>query len=67
MTGYCRPPTEAMPRLFEIRAQGYIVTANNRVVGPDYPQLITGWWFPWYRAERIGQMIESKPKLSVDE
>jgi penicillin G amidase len=63
-TGYV--PYETLPRLFN-PPQGYIATANNRVVGPEYPQLITAWWFPWYRAERISQMIESKPKLSVDD
>ncbi|MGA2383789.1 MAG: penicillin acylase family protein [Gemmatimonadales bacterium] len=37
--------------------EGFIVTANNRVIGPEYPYLITAnWGFP-YRAERIRELI----------
>ena len=37
--------------------EGFIVTANDRVVGPEYPHLITAnWEFP-YRAERIRELI----------
>ena len=37
--------------------EGFIVTANNRVIGPEYPYFITAnWEFP-YRAERIRELI----------
>ena len=37
--------------------EGFIVTANNRVVGPEYRYFITAnWEFP-YRAERIRELI----------
>ncbi|MBI3361314.1 MAG: penicillin acylase family protein, partial [Chloroflexi bacterium] len=38
--------------------QGYIATANNAVVGPDYPHPITLEWDAGYRAQRIVNMIE---------
>ena len=59
-------PYAEMPSVLN-PAQGYVVTANNRVVGPNYPRLITGWWFPPFRAERITQMITATAKLSVDD
>ena len=37
--------------------EGFIVTANNRVIGPEYPGFITAnWEFP-YRAQRIRELI----------
>jgi penicillin amidase len=42
--------------------QGYLVTANNAVVGSNYPYLITTDWDHGYRAERIVQMIEQAPR-----
>jgi penicillin amidase len=59
-------PYDKMPSVYN-PPQGYLVTANNRVVGPDYPYLATGWWFPPYRAGRIAEMIAAKPKLSIDD
>ena len=41
--------------------EGYIVTANNAVVGPDYPYLITEEWNSGFRAQRIVDMLEAAP------
>ena len=41
--------------------EGYIVTANNAVVGADYPYLLTSGWDYGYRAKRIVEMVESAP------
>jgi len=38
--------------------EGYIATANNAVVGPDYPYLITYQWSYGYRAQRIVDLLE---------
>ncbi len=38
--------------------QGYIATANNRVVDDAYPYLLSTDWAPPYRAERIVELIE---------
>jgi len=47
--------------------EGFIVTANNRVIGPEYPNLITAnWEFP-YRAERIRELILSGGPFTVDD
>ena len=37
--------------------EGFIVTANNRVIGPEYPYFITANWEFSYRAERIRELI----------
>jgi penicillin amidase len=46
--------------------QGYIATANNAVVGPDYAYMISLDWDVGYRAERIVEMIEAQPKISIE-
>ncbi|MFT3864566.1 MAG: penicillin acylase family protein [Solirubrobacterales bacterium] len=39
---------------------GYLVTANNRIVGDDYPYHITSEWLDGFRARRIEQMLEER-------
>jgi penicillin amidase len=46
--------------------QGYIATANNPVVGPDYPYLISLDWDAGYRAQRIQDLIVAQPKISIE-
>jgi penicillin amidase len=53
-TGYI--PFEQLPHSFN-PPSGYIVTANNAVVGPDYPYLITSDWDYGFRAQRIVDLI----------
>jgi penicillin amidase len=57
-TGYI--PFEELPMTFN-PPEGYIVTANNSVTGPDYPYLITLDWSYGYRARRIVEMIAEAP------
>ena len=59
-------PFEQLPSVYN-PPEGVIVTANNRVVGDDYPHLLTALWSPGYRAERIAQMISETQKLSLDD
>lgn len=40
---------------------GYIVTANNAIIGPDYPYHIADTWDYGYRAERIEDLILTAP------
>ena len=54
-------PFEELPNSFN-PSSGYIVTANNAVVGPDYPYLITEEWNRGFRAQRIVNMLEEAPK-----
>jgi len=50
-------PFDQLPFAFN-PPEGYIVTANNAVVGPEYPYTISRVWAYGYRAERIVNMIE---------
>ncbi|CAM5410806.1 penicillin amidase [Streptomyces spiroverticillatus] len=61
-TGYL--PFEKLPTRFN-PPEGYIVTANNAVVGPKYPYLIGSNWGTGYRSQRIAHLIESGGKLDV--
>jgi penicillin amidase len=54
-------PFEELPHTFN-PASGYIVTANNAVVGPDYPYLITEEWNRGFRAQRIVDLLETAPR-----
>jgi penicillin amidase len=59
-------PFEELPHLYN-PPQGYIVTANNRVVDDDYPH-----WFgldhaSGHRAQRIHELIQSKEKISFED
>jgi penicillin amidase len=57
-------PFDELPRAFN-PPEGYIVTANNAVVGPDYPYFISMDWAPGYRARRIVELIEADTSLSL--
>lgn len=57
-------PYDELPHAYN-PAQGYIATANNRVIGPEYPHFLGNEWDAGYRAQRIGQMIEAKDKLDI--
>ncbi|MCX8101158.1 MAG: penicillin acylase family protein [Geminicoccaceae bacterium] len=49
-------PAEALPRSVDPPA-GVLFNANNRVVGPDYPYLITSEWDGPLRARRLAQLL----------
>ena len=57
-TGYI--PFEQLPKTFN-PTQGFVATANNAVVGADYPHLITTEWDYGFRAQRIVDMIQNAP------
>lgn len=60
-------PFEELPFSFN-PSQGYIVTANNAVVGPDYPYAISLDWDHGFRAQRITDMIESASnKITIED
>ena len=46
---------------------GYIVTANNRIVDSDYPYYIALEYAPEYRARRIVERFHGLPKASVED
>ena len=49
-------PAEQLPRLYD-PAEGFIVTANNRTLGRDYPYVIAHNWALGYRAHRITELL----------
>jgi penicillin amidase len=57
-TGYI--PFDQLPSVLN-PSKGYIVTANNAVVGAGYPYLITTDWDYGFRANRIASLIEAAP------
>jgi penicillin amidase len=63
-TGYI--PFDKLPTLFD-PPSGYIVSANNAVVGPAYPYMITDNWGDGYRSQRIIDLIHQAGKLDVAE
>lgn len=59
-------PTDKLPKLFD-PPSGVILTANQRIVGTDYPYFLTHHWAQPYRARRIHDLLNEKPKLSTDD
>lgn len=49
-------PYEELPEVVDPES-GYLITANNRIVGDDYPHHITSEWLDGFRAKRIEQLI----------
>ena len=59
-------PFDALPN--ELNPdEGFIATANQAVIGPDYPYDLTQDWDYGYRSQRIRDVLASKPQLSVDD
>ncbi|HVS81764.1 MAG TPA: penicillin acylase family protein [Pyrinomonadaceae bacterium] len=59
-------PTEKLPQLFD-PPDGIIVTANQRIVGTDYPYFLTHSWAQPYRARRIFELLSRNSKLTIDD
>jgi len=45
----------------------FIATANNKLVGDDYPFLISNSWASPYRFERIVSILDEKEKFSIED
>ena len=59
-------PVSKLPTVFN-PPSGIIVTANQRIVGTDYPYFLTHSWAQPYRARRIFDMLNEKPKLTIED
>jgi penicillin amidase len=59
--GYLSP--DKKPFLLD-PSKGFLLTANNRIVGPDYPHYISVDYSPGFRAARINEMLSEKEKVS---
>jgi penicillin amidase len=59
-------PFEELPYAFN-PPEGYIVTANNAVVGPEYPYSLAYQWSYGQRAQVIVDLLENAPgPISID-
>jgi penicillin G amidase len=47
-------------------ASGFLVTANNRIVGDEYPHHITSEWLDGFRAKRIEQLLGESDRHDID-
>ena len=59
-------PFKELPHVFD-PPSGLIITANQRIVGNSYPHFLTHSWAQPYRAKRIADLLNKKPKLSADD
>ena len=59
-------PFDKLPHVYD-PPSGIIVTANQRIVGTDYPYFLTHSWAQPYRARRILDLLNQKPKLTTDD
>ena len=59
-------PTDKLPHSYN-PPSGIIVTANQRIVGTDYPYFLSHSWAQPYRARRILDLLNEKQKLSSDD
>jgi penicillin amidase len=56
-------PFDELPRTFN-PPEGFIATANNAVIGPDFPHFISRDWAPGYRAQRIVELLEADSSIT---
>jgi len=45
---------------------GYLITANNRIVGDEYPHHITSEWLDGFRAKRIEEMLGERERHDLE-
>src|SRR5260370_26803198 len=57
-------PFDKLPHLYD-PSSGIVVTANQRIIGTDYPYFLTHSWAQPYRARRILDLLNQKPKLTA--
>jgi penicillin amidase len=58
-------PFDQLPRQYN-PASHRVMTANHKIVADDYPHFLTSEWYLPYRAQRIDQLLDAKPKHSTD-
>lgn len=58
-------PYEELPEVTDPES-GFLVTANNRIVGDEYPHHITSEWLDGFRAKRIEELIGATEKHDIE-
>ena len=59
-------PVDETPRESD-PGRGWIATANQRITAPDYPHYITSEWALPYRQQRIEQLLQARPRHTIDD
>ncbi len=59
-------PYEDLPNSFN-PPEGFIVTANQRIVGDSYKYFLSHLWASPHRARRIYQLLQAKEKVTVSD
>ncbi len=57
-------PFEELPATMD-PASGHIVTANHRITPPGYRPFLSVDWYPPYRADRVEELLATRPKHSI--
>lgn len=57
---------DALPSVLDPE-EGFVVTANQKVIGDDYPYYLTDDWDMGYRSQRIRDLLEDEGDLSISE
>ncbi len=58
-------PYDELPEVIDPES-GFLVTANNRIVGDDYPHHITSDWLDGFRARRIEELLGASDEHDVE-
>ena len=59
-------PFEKLPTVYNPKS-GIVASSNNNAAGPGFPHVISHWFDPPYRQDRIMEMLNAKPKHSIDD
>ncbi|WP_369436360.1 penicillin acylase family protein [Lysinibacillus fusiformis] len=59
-------PWDELPTVVNPK-EGFIATANNEVIGEEYPYHITDFWAQPYRYERIKEVLKANDSLTVED
>jgi penicillin amidase len=59
-------PFGKLPHLYD-PPSGMVVTANQRIVGSDYPHFLTHSWAQPYRARRILDLLKQKTRMTAND
>jgi penicillin amidase len=57
-------PYAALPSVLN-PSDGFVATANQAVTGPSYAYYLGDSWDPGYRSQRIADLLQRRPRLSV--
>lgn len=57
-------PFDALPRRYNPAAQR-VITANQKIIGPEYPYFLTSEWSLPYRANRIAALLDAEPRHGI--